>query len=73
MREKIEKVLEEIRPMLRVDGGDVQLVEVDEQGVVKVRFSGFCDTCQDSMMSMEQGLERLLRERVPELRKVMAV
>lgn len=73
MRDRVLKVLEEIRPMLRTDGGDIELVEVSEEGIVKVRFKGFCDTCQDSMMSLKQGLERLLREQVPGIREVRTV
>ena len=72
MKEKVEAVLEKIRPALQADGGDVELVEVTE-GVVKVRLKGACSGCPMSKMTLKQGIERLLKEEVPEVKEVIAV
>ena len=73
MREKVEAALKEIRPALRADGGDVQLVEVSKQGVVKVRLLGACAGCPMSTMTLAMGIERVLKEKVPEVKRVEAV
>jgi Fe-S cluster biogenesis protein NfuA len=73
MRDKIEKVLEEIRPMLRADGGDIELINVSEDGVVQVHLQGLCDTCSSSIMTLRQGVARLVMEQVPEVRDVVTV
>ena len=72
MKEKIEKALETIRPALRSDGGDIQLVSV-EDGIVKVRLNGACSGCQMAQMTMTQGVEQAIKEVVPEVNKVIAV
>ena len=72
MKERVEAVLEEIRPALQADGGDVELVDVIE-GVVKVRLKGACSGCPMSTMTLKQGIERLLKERLPEVKEVIAV
>lgn len=72
MKEKVEKVLEEIRPSLQADGGDVELVEV-EGGVVRVRLKGACAGCPMSQMTLAFGIEKILKERIPEVEKVEAV
>ncbi len=72
MKERVEAVLEEIRPALQADGGDVELVNVTE-GVVKVRLKGACSGCPMSTMTLKQGIERLLKERLPEVKEVIAV
>ncbi|MCG2788688.1 MAG: NifU family protein [Actinomycetia bacterium] len=72
MKEKIEKVLETIRPALRADGGDIQLISV-EDGIVKVRLTGACSGCQMAQMTMTQGVEQAIKEVVPEVNKVIAV
>ena len=72
MKEKIEKALETIRPALRADGGDIQLVSV-EDGIVKVRLIGACSGCQMAKMTMTQGVEQAIKEVVPEINKVIAV
>ena len=72
MKEKIEKVLETIRPALRADGGDIQLVSV-EDGIVKVRLAGACSGCLMAQMTMTQGVEQAIKEVVPEVNKVIAV
>lgn len=72
MKERVEAALEEIRPALQADGGDVELVDVTE-GVVKVRLKGACSGCPMSTMTLKQGIERILKERLPEVKEVIAV
>ena len=72
MREKVEAALNEIRPGLQADGGDVELVDI-EDGVVKVRLKGACAGCPMSQMTLAFGIERVLKERIPEEKKVEAV
>jgi Fe-S cluster biogenesis protein NfuA len=64
MKEKVAKVIEEIRPMLQADGGDVELVEVEDSGVVKLRLQGACAGCPGAQMTLKNGIERMLREKV---------
>ena len=75
MRKDVEDVLEKfIRPSLRMDGGDVELVDVDEsEGVVKVRLTGACGGCPMSQMTLQMGVERVLKEKIPEIKSVVAV
>ena len=72
MREKVEAALEKIRPTLQADGGDVELVDVND-GVVKVRLTGACGTCPMSTMTLKAGVERILKEEVPEVKEVQAL
>ena len=72
MKEKVETALDGIRPMLQADGGDVELVEV-EGGVVKVRLQGACAGCPMSQMTLKNGIERILKEKIPEIQSVEAV
>ncbi len=72
MKEKVEKALESIRPALQADGGDIQLVSI-EDGVVKVKLMGACGGCPMSQMTMTQGVERAIKKAVPEVKKVIAV
>jgi len=72
MREKIEAALAQIRPALLADGGDVQLVDVSN-GVVKVKLSGACGGCPMATMTLRQGIERVLKEQVPEVKEVIAI
>lgn len=73
MKEKVKQVIEEIRPSLQADGGDVVLVDVGEDGVVKVRLTGACGGCPMSQMTLRMGIERRLKERVPEIKSVVSV
>lgn len=73
MSVEIERVLDEIRPALRADGGDVELVEVAEGGVVKVRLTGACGHCPMSTQTLKFGVERVLKERLPGITAVVAV
>jgi Fe-S cluster biogenesis protein NfuA len=72
MREKVEAALEQIRPALLADGGDVQLVDVNE-GVVTVKLAGACAGCPMATMTLQHGIERVLKEQVPEVKEVVAV
>jgi Fe-S cluster biogenesis protein NfuA len=74
MRDKILKVIDEsIRPGLQMDGGDIELVDVDSEGVVKVRLKGACGGCPMSQMTLTMGVERKLKEEIPEVKAVVAV
>jgi len=72
MKEKVEEVLNRIRPALQADGGDVELVDVVE-GVVSVRLKGACGGCPMSQMTLKMGIERLLKKEIPEVKSVIAV
>ena len=72
MREKVEAALEKIRPALRADGGDVELVDVKD-GVVTVRLTGACGSCPMSTMTLRMGVERVVKEEVPEIKELVAV
>lgn len=72
MQEKVEKALEKVRPMLQRDGGSVDLVEVDGS-VVKVRLTGACRGCPMSQMTLKAGIERIIKQEVPEVSEVVAV
>lgn len=73
MKEKIEAALNKIRPQLRMDGGDVELVEAGADGVVKVRLKGACGGCPMSQMTLKMGIERILKKEVPEVKEVVSV
>jgi len=72
-KEEVIKALNKIKPALRADGGDVELVEAGEDGVVKVRLKGACGNCPMSQMTLKMGIERVLKEKVPEVKKVVSV
>ena len=72
MREKVETVLAQIRPALQADGGDVELVDVKD-GVVTVRLTGACGGCPMSTMTLKMGVERIVKEEVPEVKELVAV
>jgi Fe-S cluster biogenesis protein NfuA len=72
MKEQVENALNKIRPLLQRDGGDVELVEVVE-GVVKVRLQGACAGCPMSQMTLKNGIERLLKQEIPEVESVESV
>lgn len=73
MKEKIEAVLDKVRPMLQADGGDVELVEITDDGIVKVRLQGACKGCPMSQMTLKNGIERTVLKLVPEAKGVEAV
>ena len=72
MKEKVEAVLAQIRPALQADGGDVELVDVNE-GVVKLKLKGACAGCPMATMTLKQGIERVLKAQMPEVKEVVAV
>ena len=72
MREKVEAALEQIRPALLADGGDVQLVDAKD-GVVTLRLTGACSGCPMASMTLRNGIERVLKEQVPEVKEVLAI
>ena len=73
MKVEVQQALEEIRPMLQADGGDVELVDVTEAGVVSVRLQGACKGCPMSQMTLKNGIEKLLMERVDGVTEVVSV
>ena len=73
MKEEVLKVLEMVRPGLQADGGDVELVEVTEDGIVKVRLKGACGGCPMSQLTLKMGIERILKKEVPEVKEVVAL
>jgi Fe-S cluster biogenesis protein NfuA len=73
MKEEVEKVLEMVRPGLQADGGDVELVEVTDDGIVKVRLTGACGSCPMSTMTLKMGIERAMKEQVPGVIEVVQV
>ncbi len=72
MREKVAAALEKVRPALQADGGDVELVDVKD-GVVTVRLTGACGGCPMSGMTLKMGVERVVREEVPEIKELVSV
>jgi Fe-S cluster biogenesis protein NfuA len=72
MREKVQEALNKIRPNLQADGGDVELVDVVD-GVVKVKLTGACGMCPMSTMTLKMGIERALKEQIPEIKEVQSV
>ena len=73
LKQKVEKTLMSIRPRLQADGGDVELVDVNDEGVVSVRLAGACRGCPGATMTLKLGIERILREQIPEVKGVEAV
>jgi len=73
MREKVEAAINEIRPMLQADGGDVELLEVSDDGVVKVRLTGACSGCPMSQITLSRGIESRLKAAIPEVSRVESV
>ena len=72
MRDEVEAALAQIRPALQADGGDVELVDVAD-GVVKVRLTGACSGCPMSTMTLKMGIEKVLKQQLPEIKEVVAV
>jgi len=73
MREKIEKALVKVREMLAAEGGNIELIDVSKDGIVKVRLTGACGCCPMSQMTLKMGVERVLKEEVPQVKEVVAV
>jgi Fe-S cluster biogenesis protein NfuA len=72
VREKVEKAIEEIRPFLQADGGNIELIDVQE-GIVKVKLVGACGSCPMSQMTLKRGVEARLKAQIPEVKEVVAV
>ena len=73
LRERVQGVLNLIRPAVQADGGDVELVDVSPEGVVSVRFMGACIGCPSSSLTLHMGIERMMKERIPAIARVVAV
>jgi len=73
MKEAVQKAIEEIRPNLQMDGGDVELIDVSDEGIVKVKLLGACGGCPMSQMTLKMGIERRLKQAVPGVKEVVSV
>ncbi|OGR04072.1 MAG: hypothetical protein A2511_09185 [Deltaproteobacteria bacterium RIFOXYD12_FULL_50_9] len=73
MREKVQAALAKVRPMLQQDGGDVVLIDVTDDGIVKVQLTGACKGCPMSQMTLKNGIEKFIRAEIPEIRAVESV
>ncbi len=73
MKEKVQKAIDAIRPSLQADGGDVELVDVSEDGIVKVRLTGACHGCPMSQMTLKMGIEKTIKNQIPDIKEVVAV
>jgi Fe-S cluster biogenesis protein NfuA len=73
MKDQVQQALDKIRPVLQKDGGDVELVDVTDEGVVQVRLTGACKGCPMSQMTLKNGIERVLFKEVPEIKGVESV
>ena len=72
MKERVQVVIDKIRPLLQRDGGDIQLIEVSD-GVVKVKLQGACGSCPMSAMTLKMGVEKQLKQEIPEIKEVVAI
>jgi Fe-S cluster biogenesis protein NfuA len=73
MKEKVQKIIDEIRPALQADGGNIELVEVGEDGIIKVRLMGACGSCPMSQLTLKRGVEARLKAKIPEVKEVVSV
>jgi len=73
LREKVEQALEKIRPALQRDGGNVELVDVTDDGIVKVKLTGACGGCPMSQMTLKMGIEKVVKQAIPEIQSVESV
>lgn len=73
MKQQVQEALNDIRPQLQADGGDIELIDVTEDGIVKVRLVGACSGCPGAQMTLQMGVERVVKERVPAVKAVEAV
>jgi Fe-S cluster biogenesis protein NfuA len=72
-RVQVEEAIKQVRPALQRDGGDIELVSIDETGVVKVRLKGACGSCPMSTMTLKMGVEKFLKQQIPEVKEVVQV
>ncbi|MDR1434326.1 NifU family protein [Candidatus Endomicrobiellum devescovinae] len=73
LKEKVEKALESVRPHLQADGGNVELIDVSEDGIVKVKLTGACGSCPMPAMTLQYGVTNAIKEAVPEVKEVQAI
>lgn len=74
MKEKVANAIEGVRGYLQADGGDVEIIDIDaEQGIVKLKLTGACGGCPMSQMTLKMGIERILKQQVPEVKEVIAI
>ena len=73
MREQVQKAIDKVRPGLQADGGDVELVDVSEDGVVKVKLTGACHGCPMAQMTLKMGIEKIIKQQVPSIKEVISV
>lgn len=73
MKERVQEVLNQVRPALQADGGDVELVDVSAEGIVSVKLTGACGSCPMSTMTLKMGIEKTLMENIPEVKEVIQV
>jgi len=73
MKERVEEVLDQVRPTLQADGGDIDLLDVSDDGIVKVQLTGACGSCPFSTMTLKHGVEARLKEMIPEVKEVVAI
>ncbi|HEX7416185.1 MAG TPA: NifU family protein [Smithellaceae bacterium] len=73
MKEQVQKAIDLVRPGLQADGGDVELVDVSTDGVVKVKLTGACQGCPMSQMTLKMGIEKIIKQQVPDIKEVISV
>ena len=73
MKEEVQKAIDIIRPSLQADGGDAELVDVSEDGIVKLKLTGACRGCPMSQMTLKNGIEKVIKQKVPGVKEVIAV
>ena len=73
MKEEVQKVLDRLRPSLQADGGDAELVGIEDNGVVKLKLTGACAGCPMSQLTLKEGIEKTLKEKIPQVTRVEAV
>ena len=73
IKQQVEQALDKIRPFLQRDGGDIQLIDVTDDGIVKVQLTGACQGCPMSQMTLKQGVERALMKEVPSVKEVQSI
>jgi Fe-S cluster biogenesis protein NfuA len=73
VKEKVQKIIDEIRPALQADGGNIELIDVGEDGVVKVRLMGACGSCPMSQLTLKRGVEARLKAKIPEVKEVVSI
>jgi Fe-S cluster biogenesis protein NfuA len=73
LKEKVQRAIDLVRPSLQADGGDVELVDVSPEGVVKVKLTGACHGCPMSQMTLKMGIEKIIKQQVPEIKEVVSI